>query len=74
MWQVDERFFFEFWHGDGDARYATASEQISLPMTELDLADLHRLLGSTADGTDERDVAPPKAQRGLRALISRLSR
>lgn len=91
VWEVDERYFFEFWHGDGDSRFATRGGQITLPQTALDLAALHELLGapdeSRSEGADapappsepepEPEPAPRPAaapQRGLRALISRLSR
>lgn len=31
IWEVDERFFWEFWHGAGDRRYGQVIDQIELP-------------------------------------------
>ena len=105
VWEIDERYFFEFWHGDGDERYGTQAERISLPEVELDLDLLVQLLdpadpepssvataGAPDPGMVRSGSAPPPAtavadqleprttaepaerRRGLRALISRLSR
>lgn len=45
VWEVEERFFFEFWHGDGDTRYAQQRGRVTVPAPGLDLADLRGLLG-----------------------------
>ena len=97
VWEIDERYFFEFWHGDGDERYGTHAARITLPKVDLDLAMLEGLLDppAQAPATPEPAVAahppapssplepepsaepeaePVARQRGLRALISRLSR
>ncbi len=39
VWEVDERFFWEFWHGDGDARYGRVVERLRLPAGRLGLAE-----------------------------------
>lgn len=44
VWEVDERFFFDFWHGNGDTRYASRLDRIRLPLVELDLPTLHSVL------------------------------
>lgn len=46
VWEIDERFFFEFWHGDGDARYGHKVDRITIPAVELRIEDLQTLLGS----------------------------
>jgi hypothetical protein len=68
VWTVDERFFFDFWHGTGDEQYGTRIDHVTIPHDPLDVDGLRRLLGD--------DEPPPEAppQRGLWARISRLSR
>ncbi|MEI7886391.1 MAG: phytanoyl-CoA dioxygenase family protein [Actinomycetes bacterium] len=46
VWEIDERFFFEFWHGDGDDRYGKKVDRITLPSVSLAIEDLQGLLGS----------------------------
>jgi hypothetical protein len=46
VWEIDERFFFEFWHGDGDDRYGQKVDRITIPAVELRIEDLQTLLGS----------------------------
>ncbi|WP_426574220.1 phytanoyl-CoA dioxygenase family protein [Aquihabitans sp. McL0605] len=35
VWAVEERFFWDFWHGDGDERYGRVIERIELPAGRL---------------------------------------
>jgi hypothetical protein len=82
VWEIDERYFFEFWHGDGDETYASQVDQLRLPSTRVDLPALQALLDGSppppAPATAVPEPAPAPApvppQRGLRALISRFSR
>ena len=46
VWEIDERFFFEFWHGDGDDRYGQKVARITIPAVELRIEDLQSLLSS----------------------------
>jgi hypothetical protein len=46
VWEIDERFFFEFWHGDGDDRYGQKVDRITVPSVSLAIEDLQGLLGS----------------------------
>ena len=46
VWEIDERFFFEFWHGDGDERYGHKVDRITIPAVELRIEDLQTMLGS----------------------------
>ena len=46
VWEIDERFFFEFWHGDGDDRYGQKVDRITVPSVSLAIEDLQELLGS----------------------------
>lgn len=36
VWEVDHRFFFDFWHGVGDARHGRVVDRIALPSSRLD--------------------------------------
>jgi hypothetical protein len=45
VWEIDERFFFEFWHGDGDERYGQKVDRITVPAVSLAIEDLQGLLG-----------------------------
>lgn len=36
VWEVGHRFFFDFWHGEGDARFGRVVDQITLPNSRLD--------------------------------------
>ncbi|MEZ5138990.1 MAG: phytanoyl-CoA dioxygenase family protein [Acidimicrobiales bacterium] len=68
-WEIDEAWFFDFWHGSGDRAHGTDTGRTDLRFAPLDLSTLRRGLGL--------EVPPAPAaprQRGLRARISRLSR
>jgi len=46
VWEIDERFFFEFWHGDGDTRYGQKVDRITIPAVTLGIEDLQALLAT----------------------------
>ncbi|MEX0768890.1 MAG: phytanoyl-CoA dioxygenase family protein [Microthrixaceae bacterium] len=46
VWEIDERFFFEFWHGDGDTRYGQKVDRITIPSVTLEIEDLQALLAT----------------------------
>lgn len=46
VWDIDEQFFFEFWHGDGDAAHGTRVGRIKVAAPPLDLTDLRDLLNN----------------------------
>lgn len=50
VWNVDERFFFDFWHGDGDTALATSAGTLKLRPADLDLDDLEALLEAAGVG------------------------
>jgi ectoine hydroxylase-related dioxygenase (phytanoyl-CoA dioxygenase family) len=70
VWQVDERFFFDFWHGDGDERYGVRTDHLRVEDTRLDVEALRELLGTSSPSA----ARGRRRHRGLRARISRLSR
>lgn len=39
VWEVEERFFFDFWHGDGDERYGRVVERLRLPSSRVTRED-----------------------------------
>jgi hypothetical protein len=41
-WEVEEPFFWDFWHGDGDTRYGRVTERRSLPAARLGEAEFRR--------------------------------
>lgn len=55
VWEVEERFFFEFWHGDGDTRYARQRDLITVAAPGLDLGALRELLGAQSAASDDLD-------------------
>ena len=42
IWEVSERFFFEFWHGDGDERHGRVVDEIHMPFGSMDAATFER--------------------------------
>lgn len=62
VWQVEEPFFFEFWHGDGDERHATRRGTIEMPSAELDAATFCALLDLPAP--PQADEPEQEAQDG----------
>lgn len=53
VWEVEERFFFEFWHGDGDERFGQRTGRIQVPTSDLDVSTLRSLLGHPLDEVGE---------------------
>jgi hypothetical protein len=39
VWAVEERFFWDFWHGEGDRRHGAVVDRVRLPKARLDLAE-----------------------------------
>lgn len=89
VWEVDERFFFEFWHGDGDERFGRSTGRIQVPTSDLDVTTLRFLLGHPPEGLgqpaadpdrpvplepgDQRDASSPMRRRQT-GLRARISR
>jgi hypothetical protein len=46
VWEVEERFFFDFWHGDGDERYGRVIERVRLPGTRIASSEFARRYAS----------------------------
>jgi ectoine hydroxylase-related dioxygenase (phytanoyl-CoA dioxygenase family) len=68
MWRVQPEFYFEFWDGHGDERYAEPLGHIDVPLPKLDAATLRALLRPEAD-------SPPSAvARWFRPWKPRTSR
>jgi hypothetical protein len=54
VWKVDEGFFFDFWHGDGDAAHGEVVERIELPVPRMTPRALWELMPE-----DQRPPGPP---------------
>lgn len=56
VWEVDHRFFFDFWHGAGDTRFGQVIERVTLPSSKVDAATISRLgldrVGFASDRSD----------------------
>jgi ectoine hydroxylase-related dioxygenase (phytanoyl-CoA dioxygenase family) len=48
VWQVTPDFFFDFWHGDGDARHGEVVARIDVDNPRRDVAELRALLQAGA--------------------------
>ena len=48
VWNVEPEFFFDFWHGDGDARHGRVVDRIRVDGRRLDPARFRELFGSHA--------------------------
>lgn len=54
VWRVDERFFFDFWHGDGDEEFAERLDTVQVPAARLDELSFRSLLGTDSLTTSRR--------------------
>lgn len=72
VWEIEPQFFFDFWHGDGDERFAKPAGTMRVPNPVLELDGLLDLVagGEAADPPAQR--SDPPRRRGVRGLISKL--
>lgn len=70
VWEIDEGYFFDFWHGDGDEAHAVERERVSVAAPPLDRSMLEHLM----EQPDHLAIASDPAASGSRQVAGGVRR